>query len=64
MAYTKRPFIDISEFISKWKGWKNKYLNPKEQHDSIELFHYLIESFPTKIKNLFKGEIMHYINYY
>ena len=62
MHYTKRPIINTSEFISKWKGWKNENVNPKEQQDSVEFFNYLLDSFPKKAKDLFKGEIINFIN--
>jgi hypothetical protein len=54
------PSIDISPFVSHWKGWGDVPVNPREHQDAVEFLQALlekIESFMPSIVECFRGRL-------
>jgi hypothetical protein len=53
--------VNISPFISIWKGWENKLINPCVQQDASEFFNALITYLSNNLQNLFFEKLVNII---
>ena len=62
LALFPSTFVDIGNFVHKWRGYDNEVINPRVQQDSVEFLQLLMERLEQKlphVTDLFKGKIKH-----
>ena len=62
LALFPSTFVDIGNFVQKWRGYDNEVINPRVQQDSVEFLQLLMERLEQKlphVTDLFKGKIKH-----
>ncbi|OHT12768.1 hypothetical protein TRFO_17317 [Tritrichomonas foetus] len=62
LLYFPSRYIDISNFLQKWRGYDDEIINVHQQQDSVEFLQLLLDRMNEKIPKfslMFSGEIEH-----